>query len=787
MPDSPSTPVGRAVFLSYAHEDTAVALRVAEELRANGVEVWFDRSELRGGDTWDAKIKKQIRDCALFVPVISANTQARLEGYFRLEWKLAEDRSHLMARGRPFIVPVAADATSERDAQVPDAFLAVQWTRLAGGDAAALAERIQSLLGGDTATSGAPERFSATAAAPTTHIAVARAPDSASRRTPWVWPAVVVGAAAMVAAAIFLRPRPLRADAAAPQPEAATPRPANVRFIPPRPVLVGPESDDWPVLSPDGKRLAFVRLANGFLHIFALNADGTGEPQQITEGEFDHIQPAWSPDSGTMAYARARKEGNKLKPSDVYGGYQTPRDTDIWTCNLAKGAHELLIASANAPKFNARGEMVFVSESSGHPRIWVCDRLGNQRRPVTEDPDVIAHLEPAWSPDGTRIVFRRQLEKTTAKLAVLDLATRAVTNLTPEFSLSDPVWSPDGKYIYFTANLSSGFNLWRLPVTKDGAAGGLVEPVTFGPGRDVHASFSRDGQRLLFSILSWNSDVWALPMDAAAGQPAGEPFALIVSTREDTRGAWSADGRKIAFTSDRNGDMNLFVCDFEAGKRAVSPPVQVTFGPGGHYQASWNPNGRQLAYFSRQSGNEDIWLVDLDERSRAVGAPRQITRDPGADNNPMFSPDGQHLAFMSSRTGSMLLYVMNPDGTQQRALMSQPVSGHYVRWRDTNSLLAASRGMWIVYLDGREPEKILPTGGSHMSFSPDHRLVADTDHTFLLMTRLGSDATVRQKIFRFPETNAGMDYTVWSPDGRFILFDRSNPQGGDVYELRGPE
>ena len=117
-----------AVFLSYASQDTEAAGRICETLRAAGVEVWFDQSELRGGDAWDAKIRKQIRDCALFLPVISANTESRLEGYFRLEWKLAEDRSHLMARGKAFVVPVTIDDTPERDAHVPDSFLAVQWT-----------------------------------------------------------------------------------------------------------------------------------------------------------------------------------------------------------------------------------------------------------------------------------------------------------------------------------------------------------------------------------------------------------------------------------------------------------------------------------------------------------------------------------------------------------------------------------------------------------------------------------------------------------------------------------
>src|SRR5881628_742746 len=123
-------PSPQAVFLSYAREDAEAARRIADALRGFGVEVWFDQSELRGGDAWDAKIRKQIRECALFVPIISANTQARLEGYFRLEWRLADQRSHLMAKGKPFMLPVVIDATRDHDARVPDSFLEVQWTRL---------------------------------------------------------------------------------------------------------------------------------------------------------------------------------------------------------------------------------------------------------------------------------------------------------------------------------------------------------------------------------------------------------------------------------------------------------------------------------------------------------------------------------------------------------------------------------------------------------------------------------------------------------------------------------
>ena len=122
----------KAVFLSYAREDADAAKRIAEALRASGLEVWFDQNELRGGEAWDAKIRKQIDACALFIPLISVHTQERNKGYFRLEWKLAVDETHLLAAGVPFIAPVVVDDTKESGALVPPEFMKVQWTRLPG-------------------------------------------------------------------------------------------------------------------------------------------------------------------------------------------------------------------------------------------------------------------------------------------------------------------------------------------------------------------------------------------------------------------------------------------------------------------------------------------------------------------------------------------------------------------------------------------------------------------------------------------------------------------------------
>ncbi len=154
----------KAVFLSYASQDAEEARRICESLRAAGVEVWFDQSELRGGDAWDAKIRKQIKECALFVPVISANTQARLEGYFRLEWKLAAQRTHTMADAKPFLVPIAIDDTRDADAHVPEEFRAVQWTRLVSGETSPkFCERMNMLLKSDAAGVADPGTKSASA------------------------------------------------------------------------------------------------------------------------------------------------------------------------------------------------------------------------------------------------------------------------------------------------------------------------------------------------------------------------------------------------------------------------------------------------------------------------------------------------------------------------------------------------------------------------------------------------------------------------------------------------
>lgn len=183
----------RAIFISYASQDNHAARRISNALSAAGLVVWFDQNELRGGDVWDASIRRQIKECALFVPIVSANTQEREEGYFRLEWRLAVDRSQLMVDDKAFFLPVIIDETKESEARVPEKFRERQWSRLTDeGALAKFVERTYEILH--------PQRVDATPAIASTSFPqrtdVRPSPTSVNRR-PWI-----IGASLIVFAGI---------------------------------------------------------------------------------------------------------------------------------------------------------------------------------------------------------------------------------------------------------------------------------------------------------------------------------------------------------------------------------------------------------------------------------------------------------------------------------------------------------------------------------------------------------------------------------------------------------
>jgi len=155
--DTPRPPP--TVFLSYTSEDRQAVQGLRDALPACGLEVWYDESGLSGGDAWDHKIRRQIRECDFFMPIISANTEARPEGYFRREWRLAVERTLDMADDHTFLLPVVIDDTPEAGARVPERFLTVQWTRVPGGKPTPALEALcRRLLSGEPLAAPPPRR-----------------------------------------------------------------------------------------------------------------------------------------------------------------------------------------------------------------------------------------------------------------------------------------------------------------------------------------------------------------------------------------------------------------------------------------------------------------------------------------------------------------------------------------------------------------------------------------------------------------------------------------------------
>jgi hypothetical protein len=122
-----------AIFLSYSRDDLAAVNTLRAGLEQAGLPVWFDHESLKPGDNFNPLIEQCItRVCQCFIPVISANTERKEEGYFRREWTMAVERARGIHFERQFIVPVVIDEETEPN-KVPLTFRDINYTRLPGG------------------------------------------------------------------------------------------------------------------------------------------------------------------------------------------------------------------------------------------------------------------------------------------------------------------------------------------------------------------------------------------------------------------------------------------------------------------------------------------------------------------------------------------------------------------------------------------------------------------------------------------------------------------------------
>ncbi len=531
--------------------------------------------------------------------------------------------------------------------------------------------------------------------------------------------------------------------------------------------------EQFPAISPDGARVVFSRDIGKVRKLFLTTiSDGAEEP--LTDGAHDDIQPAWAPSGDKLLFVRSREPHARVEPSDVFGRYV---GGDVWLLDLATRKTALVASDAANPSWSPDGARIaFDGQWSGAWRIWIADARGRNPEQATGDStDAIHHLRPRWSPDGRRIVFNN-FEGTKFDVRVADLETKRMTWVTDDYTMDlHPVWAPAGDAVYFSSYRGGGINIWRMPVDDDGTPIGAMEQVTAGPGHDVDLDVAQSG-RLVCAILKQNADIWRLPVDPETGAAAGAPEPVVATTRENSRGAWSPDGTSIAFSSDRSGAMNLWLLD--AGGRTRP----ITRGAGSDYQPNWSPDGRTWAFFSGRGGALDIWRADV-----ATGEMMQLTHGEGCSINPFFSPDGARIAFQSDRDGRLEVWVMNADGSDVRQLTQMGVAGHFLRWsRDGARIFfrcptgPKARTMTVPAAGGDPEPTAEVQGGAHMSLSPDQSMIMDVvGHRVLWVSPLGGGAP--RKVFELDDADSRIDYPVWSPDGRWVLFDRFTPHSGDVW------
>jgi Tol biopolymer transport system component len=353
---------------------------------------------------------------------------------------------------------------------------------------------------------------------------------------------------------------------------------------------------------------------------------------RLTTDRARDYSPTWSPDGRWIAFCR-ELSGAKVA---------------VWLISPIGGPERKITETNSADPVGGYGSLVtwspdshslVISDSDGEakpPGLFLLSVDTGKKRRLTSPSIGDGDRDPAFSPDGHTLAFSRY-----GDLCLLDLSDdfkplAEPKRLTSGTAFSSPVWTPDGKELVFYTPLGMGSGLWRMPVLKPAKP----QRLPFASNQAHRPAVSRQGKRLAYAVNRNDYNIWRVDL-LGPDRKVGNPARLISSTQGESTPAYSPDGKKIAFQSDRSGDSEIWVCDKDGSNQ-----VKLTsIGAGGGFVVGpqWSPDNQSIAFWAGPGGsldNFDIYVVDGNG-----GAPKRMTTDPAADSWPNWSRDGQWLYF----------------------------------------------------------------------------------------------------------------------------------------------
>jgi Tol biopolymer transport system component/DNA-binding winged helix-turn-helix (wHTH) protein len=447
-----------------------------------------------------------------------------------------------------------------------------------------------------------------------------------------------------------------------------------------------------PALSPDGNQVAFSEYEGGKSSGIYTTLIGGEKPVQLTDNPGDY-SPTWSPDGRQIAFVRSFEKDMAIYVVPALGGT----------------LHRLYRGPSNGSarlNWSPDGSVLAFSESSANDvRSWIAllSFTDLTTRPLTSPPQRELDEEPAFSPDGSKVVFvRGSVGGGGRDLFVLPITGGEPKRLTFDNSSWSPAWTQDGRDIVFPSARGGVPRLWRIS-----ASGGSPQPVTgvgetaFGP------SISRKGNQLVYQHFVDGSNIWRINLKNER-HPGGSPVSVISSIGANWRPNFSPDGKKIVFDSDRLGYSDVWQCESDGSNCVQLTSLHATSGT-----ARWSPDGRYIAFESQSLDYYEIYVLEV-----PGGRPRLVPTFPEGDNGaPNWSRDGKWIYFYSTHeTGPLQLWKTPFQGGSPVQVTRN--GGVYAIESDDGRFLYYSKfeqpGLWRMPLNGGEETRVLdqPAGSA---------------------------------------------------------------------------